>query len=145
MCAPDQTVFPHVPVLQSPPNVNDGPVFTLAVSLGTSPVVATPIGALAGAITNFLLNRHVTFRAQGGGVSRQALRYLAVSACSLGLNTLGEGLLYGVWRLQFLLARIATSVLVGLGWNFPLHRFWVFAPDRRPGERAGEQRGSHRG
>jgi len=63
-------------------------IFSLAVHLGTSPVVATPIGALGGAVTNFLLNRHVTFRAQGGGVSRQALRYLAVSACSLGLNTL---------------------------------------------------------
>ena len=112
--------------------------FSLAVRLGTSPVLATPIGALAGAVTSFLLNRQITFRfrARGGGLSRQAIRYLVVSAASLGLNTLGEGLLFGQLHLHFLVARILTSAAVGLGWNFPLHRSWVFAPAGASGDQA---------
>jgi putative flippase GtrA len=102
--------------------------FTAAVRLGLDPIAATPLGALCGAITNFTINRQVTFRAGGGRVSRQAVRYLLVSAASLGLNTLGEALFYGVLHLHYLLARIISGAAVGLLWNYPLHRWFVFAP-----------------
>ena len=106
--------------------VADLGVFTTAVWLGLHPVAATPLGAVCGAVTNFLLNRHVTFTDAGGHVSGQAIRYALVSAASLGLNTLGEEITFGVLHLQFLLARVLTGALVGLAWNFPMHRWFVF-------------------
>src|SRR5256885_17205001 len=74
--------------------------FTTAVRLGLDPVAATPLGALCGALTNFTINRQVTFRAGNGRLPRQAVRYLVVSAASLGLNTLGEALFYGALHLH---------------------------------------------
>jgi len=106
-------------------------VFTTAVWLGLGPVPATPLGALCGALTNFTLNRHVTFRASGGGLPHQVVRYVLVSAASLGLNTGGEALIYGVLHLHYLLARIITGTMVGLLWNYPLHRWFVFAAPRQ--------------
>jgi putative flippase GtrA len=101
-------------------------VFTTAVRLGLDPVPATPIGALCGAITNFFFNRQITFQARGGGLHGQAFRYLLVSVASLGLNTAGEALTFRVLHLHFLLARIVTGAAVGLLWNFPMHRWFVF-------------------
>lgn len=107
-------------------------VFTAAVKLGVNPIAATPCGAACGALTNFFFNRHVTFAATDGRLSRQALLYLLVSAASLGWNTLGESVIYGVLHVHFLVARILTSAVVGLCWNFPLHRYVVFASVTRP-------------
>ena len=95
--------------------------------LGLRPVPATAIGAFGGAVTNFSLNRRYTYRAVGARVGSQAWRYALVSAASLGLNTLGEYLLHQVLGIQYLLARVVTSVVVSNGWNFPLQRYFVFS------------------
>jgi putative flippase GtrA len=125
------TVLLHFELASLVATAVDLGVFTMAVRLGLAPVPATPLGALCGALANFTLNRHVTFRASGGRLPRQAVRYLLVSAASLGLNTLGEALTFGVLHLHFLLARIITSAAVGLLWNYPLHRWFVFAAARQ--------------
>lgn len=104
-----------------------GLMVALVSGAGLSPVAATPLGALAGAVVSFTLGRHWIFQAAAGHPGAQALRYALVSAVSLGLNTGGEALLYGALGLEYVVARALTALAVGLLWNYPLHRFWVFA------------------
>jgi putative flippase GtrA len=97
------------------------------------PVGATPIAAFGGAVTNFTLNRHFTYRVAGESLRGQMWRYALVSGCSLGWNTLGEFLLLKGPHLHYFLARVITSIIVSNVWNYPLMRFFVFSgrPMRR--------------
>jgi putative flippase GtrA len=95
--------------------------------LHVSPVAATPMGAFSGAITNFTLGRRFTYQATHVPAGKQAWRYAVVSAASLGLNTAGEYLFHDVVRLEYLLARVITSVIVSNVWNYPMQRYFVFS------------------
>ena len=95
---------------------------------GLSPVFGTVLGGLCGAVTSFTLGRHWVFAARNGSLRGQALRYAAVSALSLCGNVGGEWLLVRV-GLHYVVARVIASTVVGIGWNFPMHRHFVFRPD----------------
>ena len=88
------------------------------------------LGSLIGAVANFFLNRHWSFEASGGQWHPQALRYALVSIASLFLNTGGVYLLTEYVHIHYLLSKIAISISVGLIWNYPLHRFFVFKKER---------------
>ena len=107
-------------------------VMILLVSVvGTSAEIGTACGAATGAIVNFALGRHFTFRATGGTAHGQFARYALVSAASLGLNTLGVHLIIRVIPPQFyVVARVITATLVSFLWNFPMHRYFVFRVTR---------------
>jgi putative flippase GtrA len=63
-------------------------------------------------------------------------RYAAISLTSLLLNTLGVVLLTDGLRWNPLVAAALVGVLVAVGWNLPLHRYYVFrhgAHRPRPG------------
>ncbi|HEY2513965.1 MAG TPA: GtrA family protein [Polyangiaceae bacterium] len=110
----------------------DFAIMIACVHAGLPPVAATAIGASCGAVTNFTLARHWIFPAGASGrVHRQAIRYALVSLTSLGLNTLGEYLLVDVAHLHYLLARVLVAGLVGIGWNYTMHRSWVFTQETR--------------
>ena len=94
---------------------------------GLGPVAATPLGALGGAITNFTMNRRFTYRAAQVPVGNQLWRFALVSAASLGLNTAGEWLFHDVLGIQYLGARVISSLIVSNGWNYPMLRFFVFS------------------
>jgi putative flippase GtrA len=98
---------------------------------GLGPVPATAIGAFAGAVTNFTLGRVFTYRATDAAVAGQGWRYALVSGASLALNAGGEHLFANVLGVQYLVARVITSVIVSNAWNYPLQRFFVFS--RRAG------------
>ncbi len=89
-------------------------------------VAATAIGATLGALTNFMMGRHWSFEAAGQGIHGQALRYALVSGGSLLLNSAG------VWGFtEFLgwpypISKLAIAVIVGVAYNFPMHRRFVF-------------------
>lgn len=91
------------------------------------PVPATVVGASCGAVTNFVVNRRFTYRAEHGRVSHQMLRFALVSGASLGLNAFGEYIFHNELHLQYLVARVITSVIVSNGWNYPMLRFFVFS------------------
>jgi putative flippase GtrA len=103
-------------------------MIALVSLLGMSPVWGTVIGALFGAVTSFTLGRRWVFDAQKGDLTGQAVRYAMVSAVSLGCNAAGEWVLVRI-GLQYILARVVASVIVGVGWNFPMHRHFVFRDD----------------
>lgn len=89
-------------------------------------VSGAAVGAACGAICNFLLGRSWIFQATGRPAVAQAVRYAMVSAGSLGWNTLGQYLLLRSTDLPYVATRVVIAALVGLAWNFPLHRHFVF-------------------
>jgi phosphatidylglycerophosphate synthase/putative flippase GtrA len=92
------------------------------------PVPATAIGAFFGAITNFMMGRRWIFRAHADHPGGQALRYALISGSSLGLNALGEWVLYHRVGIQYIAARMMVGFTVSVLWNFPMQRSFVFAP-----------------
>jgi putative flippase GtrA len=98
-----------------------------AVHAGASAVAGTALGASVGALVNFALARQWIFPAGATApIDRQAVRYALVSLSSLALNTLGEHLFHDVAHVQYVVARVIVAGGIGLGWNYPLHRNWVF-------------------
>jgi putative flippase GtrA len=89
-------------------------------------VAATATGAFAGALVNFILGRHWSFKAEHDGIRGQAVRYTMVSAVSLLLNSLGVYLLTEYAGTHYAISRAITAVTVGVLFNFPLHRRFVF-------------------
>src|SRR5207245_1144690 len=101
--------------------------FTVLVELlGVYTGTSRALGALLGAVANFTLNKVWTFRTEGDSVWHEVPRYAAISLTSLLLNTLGVVLLTDGLRWNPLVAAALVGVLVAVGWNLPLHRYYVF-------------------
>jgi putative flippase GtrA len=96
------------------------------VGLGTS-VSGAGVGAASGAFTSFMLGRRWIFRVGHRSAIRQAIRYALVAAGSLGLNSLGQYLALRMIGLPYVMCRVIVAAMVGVCWNFPLHRRFVFA------------------
>lgn len=103
-----------------------GLLFSLVEFFHVWYVAATALGALLGAVTNFLLNRHWSFRATHGQWHGQAYRYALISGTSLVLNSGGVYLLTDHLKIHYSISVIIVSILVGFFFNFPLHRHYVF-------------------
>ena len=89
-------------------------------------LVGVASGALLGAITSFILNRHWSFEAGGGNLQRQALRYVQVAALSFGLNVGGVYAVTEICRVHYAFSVLAVSLVVGFLVNYPLYRFYVY-------------------
>lgn len=89
-------------------------------------VLATAVGAFSGAVTNFLINRHWSFQVAHLEMNWQVRKYFIVSAGSLGLNTLLVYLLTDGLGFKYMISKIVASLSVGIFYNFPLHRWFVF-------------------
>jgi putative flippase GtrA len=83
-------------------------------------------GAVAGAIVNFLINRHYTFSLATERAWPQAVRYAIVSlATFLALRLFLAGAVEGLGmspRVAWLPAKLAAFLLV----SYPAQRLWVF-------------------
>jgi putative flippase GtrA len=102
-------------------------VMILWVEAGVgSAVSGTAAGATSGALGNFMLGRKWIFHTQPGHIRRQLTRYGLVALGSLGWNTVGQRYLLGVTSLPYPLTRTIIAILVGVLWNYPLHRWFVF-------------------
>jgi putative flippase GtrA len=102
-------------------------VVTGLVLAGAHYLVAAATGAVTGAVLDFSLKRVWAFdRVRRAGVGHEGLRYVVVSAASLALNVaVAYGLVDGL-GLPAVPGVIAASLLVGIAWNYPLHRLYVF-------------------
>lgn len=108
-------------------------MIVLVSLVGIRAVPATAISAGAGAIASFTFGRHFTFRGARDVAARHQLwRFVLVSGSSLALNTLGEFLLHDLLGLQYILARIITSIVVSGGWNYPMSKYFVFSDRPSP-------------
>ena len=89
-------------------------------------MIATSIGAIAGAVTNFGINKFWSFNKSKGVIKKQGLRYAFVWIGSITLNVTGSNLLINVFKMQYVFSKIAIALLVGLTFNYTLQRYYVF-------------------
>ena len=100
---------------------------TVLVAIKLHYLVALAIGATVGAATDFTIKRNWAFiRNKTGMIQKEALRYVIASAASLGLNLgIAYALVDGLGMMK-IPGVISASIIVGVLWNYPMHRFFVF-------------------
>ena len=89
-------------------------------------VIAVFLGTVAGALSNFLINRYWSFEAADRGAHWQLVRFLPVQAGSSGLQTVGVWLVTSHWHLAYYWSKVVVSIGVYLCWNYPMNRWFVF-------------------
>ena len=95
--------------------------------LGVYYVLATFIGACCGATVAFFLGRNWTFLNKEGKISAQGVKFIFVVCGSILLNTFGEYFFTDVLKIgHYMFARVVTAITVGLSYNFPMQRYFVF-------------------
>ncbi len=83
-------------------------------------------GAVSGGVTSFVLERNWTFMKKDGKLSAQALKYAAVWVTSIMLNIAGLYLLTEYAKLQYIMSKAIVAVIVGIGFNFLMHKYYIF-------------------
>lgn len=132
VAAPQLPVVAKAAVSSGAATLADGVVYQLLLFvLPHHYAIVAAAGAIAGAVVNFLINRHYTFSSSAERVWPQALRYAVVSLTTffaLRLLLLGsiEGLGWSA-RVAWLPAKLAAFVLV----SYPAQRLWVFSGKAR--------------
>ncbi len=101
-------------------------VISLTELVGLWYIYSNVVGAALGAITNFTLGRHWTFKAQEGAIGNQAFKYALVSLGSVGLNTLGLYTLKEWGNVNYILAKIVIGILIAVCFNYVLQKHFVF-------------------
>lgn len=113
--------------------------FALFAWVHLSPFLSTAIGAFVGGVVNCIINYRFTFHATGISWKAVAVKFALVWVGSLLLNSYGTHALYYLfqrwtWLIDmgfrpdgfFAAARLLTSLIVSLAWNFLLQRYFVF-------------------
>jgi len=98
----------------------------LVEKCGVNYVWATWLGTIVGSLSNFTINKLWAFDAGRAGLAPQFGRFLMVQTGASGLQTLGVWLFTRFVGLPYEASKLVMAVLVYLGWNFPLNRFFVF-------------------
>ena len=89
-------------------------------------LLASFTGLIMGGLTAFVLQRNWTFKKKDGKLSQQAVRYLLIWAASIVLNTVGLYLAVEYAGMQSVIAKVAVSIIVGIGFNFLMSKHFVF-------------------
>ena len=96
----------------------------LVRSLSFDAVIASGIGFIIAAITNYHINYHFTFHSNRRH-HEAATRFFIVAMLGVLLNSLVMSIAIGLLYLHYLFAQTLATVCV-LFWNFTLSRLWTF-------------------
>ena len=94
--------------------------------LGSWYMVAVVIGTLVGGFVGFMLGRYWAFISTEMRSVKQAKKYLVVMAGSFLLNVGGVFLMVETLHFQYIVAKVVVAIIVGIGFNFFLQRYFVF-------------------
>ena len=83
---------------------------------------ASIIGSMVGGVINFFINRKWVFRSYNTSIYFQSKRYFVIWSGKLLLNAVGLYLLINVAGLYFITAKVVTSLLVAILYNYPLQK-----------------------
>lgn len=83
-------------------------------------------GSVAGGGVGFVLARNWAFLKQDRKLSFQALKYGIVLAASTILNIVGLYLIVEFAGYQYIISRIIAAIIIGVGFNFSMNRYFVF-------------------
>lgn len=96
-------------------------------------LMATSIGAIAGATTNFIINKYWSFKMKDNkDLKKQGVKYLLVWIGSVFLNVFGSASILKILNLPYLVSKIIASLIVGIGFNYTLQKKYVFVTSEKP-------------
>lgn len=96
----------------------------LVYTFSTSPVIASSIGMILGAFTNYYLNHRVTFKSNKKHA--EALpKFLTIALIGLLFNGLIMTLFTEYIKIHYLIAQVIATGIV-LIWNFLGNLLWTF-------------------
>ena len=96
-------------------------------ALGVASAIGFAAVQLVGTCLTFVANKYWAFDAASTGRGpREVAKSAAVFAGSFTLNIALPSVGTYVMRLQPAIAFTLSQILVGLGWNYPMNRWWVF-------------------
>jgi putative flippase GtrA len=102
-------------------------VTVLAVELfGSWYVMGTILGTASGGVVHFALSREWVFQAEDTRVSTQAIRYFIIWNGSLALNAAGIYIITHYADISYLISKVITSVVIGVGYNYLMQKIFVF-------------------
>ncbi|MCZ4222936.1 GtrA family protein [Pedobacter rhodius] len=84
-------------------------------------------GTVSGGVLNFYINRNWVFDAKSKNYGLQVLKYLLVWTGNLMLVTTGVYLLTHLFNFNYLLSKIASSVLIGITYNYIMQKQFIFS------------------
>ena len=96
----------------------------LSEGFDLGPVMASQVGALAGAAVNYVLNHRVNYRS-GRSHLHTGPRFATVVVVGFLVNGLCMVLATRMWGWHYLPAQILATAVV-LGWNFAANHWWTF-------------------
>ena len=110
----------------------DWALMTALILSGVYYVVAAVAGAILGAITDFSVKKWWVFdEARRQRLEKQAAKYALVSASAAGLTAAFSYALVDGLHIHKNIGVIIASTVVGFGWNYPMHRLFVFASNKQ--------------
>ncbi len=89
-------------------------------------LLSAVFGAVSGGITAFVLERNWTFMKKDGKLSLQAKKYAGIWLTSIFLNISGLYLFVEYIGLQYIISKVIVAVIVGIGFNFLTHKYYIF-------------------
>ena len=90
--------------------------------------VAAFLGAVAGAVMNFVLNKYIAFRDPSRVTAQQLGRFGIVAVASAMLMALAMKIVAVELGVPYLVAKLICAVAVFAGWSYPAQRRLVFSP-----------------
>jgi putative flippase GtrA len=97
---------------------------SLVQLLSVNVLVASSIGAIAGALVNYSLNYKWTFNSNRRH-SEAMVKFFTVATVGFVMNGLFMGLFTKVLVFHYLIAQVMTTGIV-LFWNFLANHYWTF-------------------
>jgi len=99
----------------------------LVNALGCWYLAANLTGNILGGITQFLLSRSWVFRKANGRIQMQFVRYAIFFCGNLLLSAIFVFTLTHYLRLNYLVSKTISSVILGLTYNFFVQKYYVFS------------------
>ncbi len=94
--------------------------------------VSIVLGGIIGAIVNFSVNRHWSFQSRQATVQRQLSKFITVVAGSILLKSSGTYFFTNWLSVDYKVSRVVIDIIVSLGFNFTLQKYWVFSKKGDP-------------
>ena len=95
--------------------------------LGWWYLAASIIGTISGGVVNFYVNRKWVFESQSTAIKWQILKYILVWAGNLAIVTAGVFVLTHFFNLNYVLAKVLSSVLTGISYNYIMQKQFIFS------------------
>ncbi|KRT14641.1 hypothetical protein ASU31_18400 [Pedobacter ginsenosidimutans] len=106
----------------------DFSVTIIAVNLfGWWYLAASITGTVTGGAVNFYVNRKWVFESESTAIKWQILKYILVWVGNLIIVTAGVFILTYFFNLNYVLAKVLSSVLTGVSYNYIMQKQFIFS------------------